>query len=139
MKILIIKAKDQQGFTLVETLIAIGVLAIAIIALVQLFTVGAKENAVAADLTILTTLAQDKMEELKNMKYSSLVADGDVGSVTTPETGYYDDPHHYYRRLWQIDVDAPVANMTTISVKVTSSRRLIGELKECELVFTRSR
>lgn len=139
MKISIAKIKEQKGFTLVETLIALGILAIAIIALVQLFTVSAKQNAVAADLTILTTLAQDKMEELKNLKYTSLIANGDAGSVTTPVTGYFDDPDTFYQRLWKIDVDAPASNMTTITVKVNSSRRLMGNLKECELVITRSR
>jgi len=139
MKISIVNIKEQKGFTLAEILIAIAILAVAIIAIVQLFTVSGRQNAVAADLTILTTLAQGKMEELKNMKYKSLIANGDAGSVTTPETGYFDDPDTFYQRLWEIDVDAPVSNMTTITVKVISSRRLIGNLKECELVITRSR
>lgn len=138
MKKLLVKMKAQRGFTFIETLISLAVLSIAVISIVQMFTLSAKQNAVAADLTKLTTFAQDKMEELKSMKYKVLIAAGDVGSVTTPVSGYYDDPEPDYQRLWEIDVGNPTPGMTTVRVKVISSRKLIGTLKECELVITRS-
>lgn len=139
MKRLINKIREQKGFNLIETLIAVAMLAIGIVALAELFAVSIKQNAVADDLTTISSYAQDKMEELKDMSYKSLTASGDAGSITSAVTGYIDNPESYYQRLWEIDVDAPVTDMTTIRVTVKSSRRLIGEKKECTLVLTRSR
>jgi prepilin-type N-terminal cleavage/methylation domain-containing protein len=131
--------KDQGGFTLPEILISLALLSIAMLALTEVVGVSIKQNAVAADMTSAAVIAQDKMEELKNLYYSGLIANGDAGGITSPQTGYYDDPNPFYQRLWQIDMDAPAVNMTTISVRVLSRRRLIGAEKECTLVFVRAR
>jgi Tfp pilus assembly protein PilV len=133
------RSRYQRGLTIIETLIATLLSAIAILGLVVLFTDSVKQNAVAADITVATSLAQDKMEELKNLDYSALAAGGDAGSTTSRTTGYADDPDSYYTRLWEIDVDAPVAHMTTVTVRVFSSRQLFGAPKECELIMIRSR
>jgi prepilin-type N-terminal cleavage/methylation domain-containing protein len=130
---------NQKGFTLPEVLIAVALLSICMLALTEVVGVSIKQNAVAADLTSSAVFAQDKMEEMKNLYYSALIANGDAGSITTPQNGYYDDPNPFYRRLWQIDMDAPAANMTTISVRVISRRQLIGASKECTIVFARAK
>jgi type IV pilus assembly protein PilV len=130
---------DQRGLTFVETLVTTLLSAIAILGLVVLFSDSVKQNAVAADITVATSLAQDKMEELKNMDYGTLTAGGDAGSATTMVSGYADHPDPYYTRLWEIDVNAPAAHMTTITVRVVSSRHLFGAPKACELNLTRSR
>ena len=128
----------QRGLTFIETLVTTLLTSIAILGLVALFSDSVKQNAVAADITVTTSLAQDKMEELRNVDYGTLTAGGDAGSVTTMVSGYSDNPDSFYSRLWEIDVNAPVANMVTITVRVFSSRQLFGAPKECELVFTRS-
>jgi hypothetical protein len=129
----------EEGIYFVETLFALFILSVGIISISGLFLLSIKQNAMAEDMTQTSVLAQDKMEELMNIDFESLVASGDAGSISTDETDYFDAPLPNYTRRWQIDVDAPVAGMATIRVDVFSSRELIGLSKACTLKLARSR
>jgi len=56
---------SQQGFSLVEVLVAILLLTVGILALAQMQTKAVASNAFGNQLTQATFLAQDKMEELR--------------------------------------------------------------------------
>lgn len=139
MKTSTIKTKGRGGFSFVEVLVAMTAASIAVLALCSLLVFTVKQNGVSADITVLTALAQDKMEEFKDLKYDSLVVNGNAGSIISEVSGYSDHPGDFYQRFWQIDVDAPATNMATISVRVVSSRELLGAPKECEVMLVRSR
>jgi type IV pilus assembly protein PilV len=105
---------DQKGFTLIEVMIAIFLLVAALLGLASVTTSVIKGNSFSQTLTTATTLAKDKMEELKATAYISLPA-GPVtdyasanGTVQTSATG------SYYTRFWT----APGTNTKTITVTV---------------------
>ena len=60
-----LEGKQNKGFTIVEVLIAITILAIIVVPLLQAFVTSSRTNAKAKQLMKATTLAQNVMEELK--------------------------------------------------------------------------
>jgi len=60
------KKLSKKGFSLVELMVAVAILAIAAIGIFQAFTTGFQAMADAKDRTIATNIAQKKLEEAKN-------------------------------------------------------------------------
>jgi type IV pilus modification protein PilV len=67
--------KDTQGFTLIETLIAMLVLTIGVLALSTMQITSTKGNTSANKLTLAGTLAGNSYERLLNMAYSDPAMD----------------------------------------------------------------
>lgn len=57
----------EQGFSLVEVLVATTVLVVGLVALAQLFTVATLSNLSASQTTHATVLAAQKLEELRSL------------------------------------------------------------------------
>jgi prepilin-type N-terminal cleavage/methylation domain-containing protein len=72
----------EKGFTLVEVLIAVMVLAIAFLAMYQMQAMAVRGNETGNQVTIATMLAQDKMEEIRNTNYD------DVTNLNFPAENY---------------------------------------------------
>jgi len=70
-----IKVKDSlnsKGFTLIEVLISLVILAVSLLALAGLMTTSTRNTASGGRLTEAATFAQDKLEELRAMSWESL-------------------------------------------------------------------
>ncbi len=67
------KMNNEKGFTLIEVVIALGVLAIGIIAMFSMQTMGIKGNSSANRITETTIWAADKVEEIVALDYDDLV------------------------------------------------------------------
>ena len=109
-----IKKDRDNGFTLIEVLIAIVILSVGLLGMAAL-TVGIiKGNRFSNDLTTATTLAQDKMEDIRREGYS------DTPATDTTTIENYDSITDYalYKRQMVTVVDSPAANMKTITVTV---------------------
>src|SRR5215212_2258188 len=63
------KFSNQAGFTLVETLVATGILAVALTSLAQMFAISVQNNLVARNGSYATILAVQKMEQLRGLMY----------------------------------------------------------------------
>lgn len=104
--------QNEKGFTLLEILIAILILSIGLLGMASL-TVGIiNGNRFSKDMATATTLAQEKMEEVRRLGYLGMPAT----NTTTTEgynsiTGYPD-----YKRETRTDVNTPAAGMMTITV-----------------------
>ena len=101
--------RNHKGFTLVEIMIAIFILVIALLGLISVTVMVVKGNSFSKTMTTATTLAKDKMEQLKNTDYGSL-----AGNTDTAES--------IYTRTWTVSSDppgSPAAGMKTIAVTVT--------------------
>jgi prepilin-type N-terminal cleavage/methylation domain-containing protein len=66
--------RDDKGMTLVEIMVAMIILAIALAWLAPMLVTAMRGNRLGGDLTTASTLAQDKIEELRNVSYSSLLS-----------------------------------------------------------------
>lgn len=75
---------DNQGFTLIEVMIAIVVGAVGILAVASMQTTAINQNAFAIKQTVSSTLVTDRIEQLMALEYDA--ADMDAGSHT-PVTG----------------------------------------------------
>lgn len=77
--------RSEKGFTLIESIIALAVLAVSLLGLAQLMAVALRQNAFARSNTMAITLAQEKLEELRtkyNTELESGTANGDLTSGT---------------------------------------------------------
>jgi type II secretory pathway pseudopilin PulG len=73
----------EEGFTLVESLVAIVILVFGLIAVTNLMLVAASSNAVANQGTGATASASERMEVLRNMQFATLLASAGAGSLTS--------------------------------------------------------
>jgi type IV pilus modification protein PilV len=60
------KLGNNKGFTLVEVLVALTLMAIGILAVVQMQIVALKSNTIAQRLTVATNIAQEVMDDLQS-------------------------------------------------------------------------
>jgi len=67
--------RGRQGFTLVEVLIAVGILAVVIVGLLQLFVHCSNLAEAAGNTTLGINEAQNKMEEIRNHDFSTIAID----------------------------------------------------------------
>jgi type II secretory pathway pseudopilin PulG len=59
----------ERGFSLIETLIAIGLLIVVAVSLAQLFAIGQRSNARARDSSMSSMLAAAKMEQIRSLSW----------------------------------------------------------------------
>lgn len=131
--------KIENGFSLIELLVATVLLAYGTLALVQLMMLGIKLNIQTKDDTQAATLAQWKIETLTGLGYQQLNPGGDLDT----SVGVYFDPPYsepgsgvVYTKRWKIS-NCGNANPVTpcapsqlyfetpwyeVSVKVTTNR-----------------
>lgn len=57
---------DQRGFLLVETMVAIFLISVALVAVAGVFAQATRSNLQAGEYTVATNLAQEKLEQLKS-------------------------------------------------------------------------
>ncbi len=155
--------KEERGMTLVESLIAMLILLVALLAMAQVlaFSVIASKN-YGQDAGKTTVSARDKMEELTGMGFTytftnpsdtftdtRLTAGGSL-YPSTPVTGYADyfdtvggtaaASDAVYVRQWQISDISANQKRIMVSVSSTDNRRLrYGERPSTTLVTVKTR
>jgi prepilin-type N-terminal cleavage/methylation domain-containing protein len=75
-----VSRRSEAGFTLIEALVAMVVLAVGITAVANLMVVGASSNSVGNALTGSAALASREVERLKAVPYELLLPGGDLES-----------------------------------------------------------
>jgi len=139
----------EQGFTLIEILIAITVFAIGILAVGKMQITAIQGNSRANCLTTAATIAQSKIEELISLNYNDpLLADGDLDGTNqdSNDDGIDDSGNDFglndntvgnadgsvqyqavgnlqYNIFWNIAPDEPTTDTKIVRVIVTWSRR----------------
>src|SRR5919201_2560351 len=63
------RGASEGGFSLVETIIASGVMITAVVGLAQLFVMSTRTNVAAKSTSITAVLAQQKMEQLRSLEW----------------------------------------------------------------------
>jgi prepilin-type N-terminal cleavage/methylation domain-containing protein len=98
--------RSSAGFTLVEALVAIALIATAAAALAQLVALGTRQSANNRDALMALVAAQSKLEALRSMTWSYTVASTNltpspVGSLFNDTPGHVDYPAPFARR-WAV-------------------------------------
>jgi hypothetical protein len=130
----------ERGFSLVEAIVATGLLAGAIAALAHLLTVCAGTNALAGHLTMAAIFAQRTVEELRSEPVLNDVArtveylDAD-GSVMC--RGAASCAGAVYLREWSVESSTVVPTALFVRVRVRQVR--LGAVRNVNLVTVRPR
>jgi len=132
--------KRTGGFTLIEIIMSIALIAIGILGF-SLNSIGIIQgNFISGNYTVATNLAQDKMEDLLN----SGIALPTCPTATT--AGCFDGPLNsqgttdpagaIYNRSWVVTVDSPESGLSTIDVTVSWQDYLNRTVTLSTLVYT---
>lgn len=103
----------EQGFTLIETLIATTVFSVGMLGAAGLTAVVIRGHALSRHMTSATVLAQDKLESVYATAYTDISNAYDV--ITT------DDRQQYIRTV-DVAADIPTAGMKTVAITVRWAR-----------------
>ena len=131
------RGRRDRGFTLIEVLVGVFILAVVVTATTPMFILAARENAVGADLGSVGSLAVHRMETLRATDYALL---NNGGSLDSDTTGFFDasDPDFVVR--WTIaDNPNPPAPTKLITVRAVAVRQVIGQPKRVELTVVRGK
>ena len=105
------KLKKEDGFTLIEVLIALTIFAVGLLAVAAMQTSAIKMNSNAGKLTNLSTWGMDKIEELSALPYSDPLLD----SAGNPHQEVSGD----YTISWTVIDDNPATSIKNITIMVT--------------------
>jgi type IV pilus assembly protein PilV len=103
------RLRDQGGFTLLEVMIALVVLAIGLLGLASLQIMAIKGNSYGQQMTVASTLAQSQLEQLRR---TTLVA-GNFGDTVTAQNGIT------YSRNWIVTANDPQQGMNTVTITIS--------------------
>ena len=101
------KIDHKKGFTLIEVLASMIILSIGVLGLAPLIISAIQGNSFGNDMTNATLLAQDKIEELRNVNYDLMTSGQDtVGTI---------------QRQWTVQGNTPSTGVSQITVQASWS------------------
>jgi type IV pilus assembly protein PilV len=110
---------DEKGFTLIETLMAIAVIAIGLLSLAALQTTAMSGTTRANKHSLAVSLAEDQIETYRNMPYDSIPAS------PPSESGSALSPWGIFTRTTSVQNDTPVSGSKTITVSVSWQEKVL--------------
>ena len=113
--------RGQEGFSLIEILIAMTVFSVGLLALNVMQTSTIKGNKSADGLTGTTTWAENQIEQIMTWDYNDprLIDDSNATSIDGSATS----PDGVYTMEWFVVTDVPLVNTKTIMVTATRNLR----------------
>ena len=99
------RSTAEHGFTLVETLIALTLLAFGILAVAPMFIYASRANEVGSDLGTLGALAVDQMERLRELDFRDprLAEGGSLEQNVSTDVAYFSDSDPNGIVRWEIE------------------------------------
>lgn len=108
------QSSKSKGFSLIEVLVALVILSFSLLALAGLMVTTTKNNSFGSHMTEAATFAQDKLEELRAIKWESL-ADGNHMDQQGGSTGIT------YTRNWNVTTNG---SLKTVTIDVNWNDRM---------------
>ena len=105
------RLKKNEGFTLIEVLLAVSILSVGLLAIASMQISAIKVNSLASDISKRSTWSQDKLEELVALPYSHSKL------AITPHSPEPTSDGHTVE--WSV-VAGPVSDTKQITVTVTN-------------------
>jgi len=126
--------ESSSGFTLVETIVALFLIGLGVLAAAPMFMYAMQGNAVGGEKGEAGALAVERMEILRASVYSTLTVGG---SLTVDTTGYVDnsDPDHTVR--WLIEANTSPTGSMVITVRVIPAGTIPGSSRAVTLTSIR--
>lgn len=130
------RKKRGEGFSLLEVVVGIALVAIAVLGLAQMFTLGVLNNLRAERIANASFLAQQQIDIMRNLTSDELNAltgsngidlngDGAMDILKDEPLDINNDGRFDYRRITEIQVDASGASLSfEINVLVFSAEQL---------------
>jgi prepilin-type N-terminal cleavage/methylation domain-containing protein len=116
--------RKNDGFTLTEILVVAAILSFVLLAVATLFVLGMRQNAWGRDETVLVSLAQRKMEELRRIAAARMDTDPWTGlDLTEYEGGQWHclaDPDETKREEWPV-VNQDTDHWPSVDFQITSA------------------
>jgi type IV pilus assembly protein PilV len=106
--------RKQSGFTLIEVMIALVILAVGLLALMTMQIVSIRANAFSSDMTYAGMLAQSRLEQLRNTAYESIAPNTDFED-DAPDTSTKGTSYTVKRR---VEDNTPATDMKRITLKI---------------------
>lgn len=124
---------NSGGFSLIEVVVAITILAIAFIGLVQSFPLGMSINTSARQKTSASYLAQSKIESLHSLNYDNIA----TGTIEVKQRLSNDPSNYLYNFQRETEVDYVDGDLNEVSYetglkKITAKVYYINRLKKEE-------
>jgi len=120
------KLRGTDGFSLIEVLISLVILAVGLLGLALFQTTAIKGNAIAAKWTVATELAQDRLEAFRHIGWDNITSSAAGGFTGSPAQPVYANfpgaagdnaivRGTQYYRIWQVGSNA-TNSLKTITV-----------------------
>ena len=116
--------RSENGFTLIEVLIAITVFAIGVLAVISMQTAAVGSNARAVQITRGVTVAADRIETILSLPYSH----ADLTAAGSPHTATAQD----FTLSWTVTDNSPIIGVKRIALQVNNT---IGVTTQSNLVY----
>lgn len=118
-------ARREEGFTLIEVLVATLVMVIGLAGMAQLLGVSTIMHADAREVSTGTQLAQAKIDELMKMNMALApavqITPANPDSLGQNVAGYFDTPQAGVTRRWRVQA-GPAPNTRVLTVRVVNAR-----------------
>ena len=125
----------ENGFTLVEVLMALFLIGIGVLAAAPMFMYAMQGNATGADFGSVGAIAVERMEQLRAANFVTLTAGG---SLAANVTGYFDVSDPDYTVRWTITDNVNPVKSKTITVRAVAERQVVGARKDVILTTMRA-
>lgn len=102
--------RREAGFSFIDVMLALVVLTIGMLALADFQFVTSKSNVSSKGLTAAANVAEQKLEGIKGMVYTSIAAEDPAQVVSSGIT---------FTRQVSVVPNSPIPNTTTVTVTVT--------------------
>ena len=122
-------ARRAAAFTLVESMIALGIVSVGVLAVAASLLTALKNSTTSRWATHAVYLAEEQIEIMRSMPAADVLAmvpdnnfNDDPSNPIDPDPG--DDDTTQYIRRWRIQDDTPESGTMTITIEVDFSDRL---------------
>jgi len=108
----------NAGFTLIESMLALSILSISLLALAGLQITALRGNAASRRMATAVSLAEQRLEQLKNTPYVNIVSESPPVNID-PDTGQVTANATKWTREVIVTAGSPMTNTKTVTVTVT--------------------
>jgi hypothetical protein len=129
-------SRPAAGFTLLETLVALFLTTVAVLAVAPMFMHAAHGHDAGGDLGTVGVLAVDRLEQLRQVRWRDVEPGG---SLTVNLAGYFDDSTPGYLVRWVVTDNPSPSGTRTIVVQAAARGNQPGPRRRVEVTATRGR